>query len=93
MRFPVFAMGMKVVDSAGRSEVIEHGKPIVCGDVYVKTGNIVYGDVDGVIVIPQELEARVVSLALEKAGRENVTRDELLTGLRLRDVYDKYQTL
>lgn len=93
MKFPTFATGMKIVDSAGRSEVIEHGRPVVCGNVFVKTGDIVFGDVDGVVVIPKELEARVIALALEKAGRENVTRNELLAGVRLREVYDKYHTL
>jgi regulator of RNase E activity RraA len=93
MKFPTFAAGVKVVDSAGRSEVIEHGKSVVCGDVFVKTGDIVFGDADGVVVIPKVLEARVIPLALKKAGRENATRNELLAGMSLREVYDKHHTL
>ena len=93
MKFPAFATGMRVVDSAGRSIVIDHGCPVDCGGVMVNTGDIVFGDIDGVIVIPRELEKEVIPLALEKVGKENLVRDELRQGTLLRDVYDKYGVL
>jgi len=93
MKFPTFATGMNVVDSAGRSIVIDHGCPVNCGDVLVNTGDIVFGDIDGVVVIPKELEKEVIPLALEKVGKENLVRDELLKGAMLRDAYDKYKVL
>ena len=93
MKFPTFATGMSVVDSAGRSIVIDHGCPVNCGDVLVNTGDIVFGDIDGVVVIPKELEKEVIPLALEKVGKENLVRDELLKGAMLRDAYDKYKVL
>jgi len=93
MKFPTFATGMSVVDSAGRSIVIDHGCPVNCGDVTVNTGDIVFGDIDGVVVIPKELEKEVIPLALEKVGKENLVRAELLKGAMLRDAYAKYRTL
>lgn len=93
MKFPAFAAGMSVVDSASRSIVIDHGCPVNCGDVTVNTGDIVFGDIDGVVVIPKELEKEVIPLALEKAGKENLVRNELLKGAMLRDAYAKYKTL
>ncbi len=93
MKFPTFATGMSVVDSAGRSIVIDHGCPVNCGDVLVNTGDIVFGDIDGVVVIPKELEKEVIPLALEKVGKENLVRNELLKGAMLRDAYDKYKVL
>lgn len=93
MKFPTFATGISMVDSAGRSIVIEHGCPVNCGDVLVNTGDIVFGDIDGVVVIPKELEKEVIPLALEKVGKENLVRDELLKGAMLRDAYDKYKVL
>ena len=93
MQFPTFATGMSVVDSAGRSIVIEHGCPVNCGDVLVNSGDIVFGDIDGVVVIPKELEKEVIPLALEKVGKENLVRNELLKGAMLRDAYDKYRVL
>lgn len=93
MKFPAFATGMSPVDSAGRSKVVDHGCPINCGDVIVNPGDIIFGDVDGVIVIPKEIENEVIPRALEKVVKENNTRDELLKGAMLRDVYAKYKTL
>jgi regulator of RNase E activity RraA len=93
MQFPTFAAGMSVVDSAGRSIVVDHGCPVNCGDVLVNTGDIVFGDIDGVVVIPKELEKEVIPLALEKVGKEDLTRNELLKGAMLKDVYDKYGVL
>lgn len=93
MKFPTFATGMSVVDSAGRSMVIDHGCAVSCGDVLVNPGDIVFGDIDGVIVIPKELEKEVIPLALEKVGKENLVRNELLKGAMLRDAYAKYEVL
>ena len=93
MQFPTFATGMSVVDSAGRSIVVDHGCPVNCGDVLVNTGDIVFGDIDGVVVIPKELEKEVIPLALEKVGKENLTRNELLKGAMLKVVYAKYGVL
>ena len=93
MKFPAFAVGMRMLDSQGRSMIIEHGSPVICGDVLVKPGDIVFGDVDGVIVIPKELEDKVIPLALEKGGKEDLVRAELLKGAMMRDVYKKYKVL
>ncbi len=93
MKFPTFAIGMKVVDSAGRSMVIAHGCPVICGDVLVNPRDIVFGDIDGVVVIPKELEERVIPLALEKVDKEDKLREELLKGAMLRDAYAKYKVL
>jgi 4-hydroxy-4-methyl-2-oxoglutarate aldolase len=93
MKFPVFATGRRVVDSAGRSMVIDHGCPVSCGDVLVNPGDIVFGDIDGVVVIPKELEQKVISLALEKVGKEGLVRNELLKGAMLRDAYAKHKVL
>jgi len=93
MGFPTFATGRRPVDSAGRSIVIDHGCPIECGGVIVRTGDIVFGDIDGVIVIPKELEKQVICRALEKAGREDLLRKELLAGATLSAAYAKYQVL
>ena len=93
MNFPVFATGRRPVDSAGRGIIIGHGCPVSCGDVLVHPGDIVFGDIDGVVVIPKELEKKVISLALEKVEKENLVRNELLKGTMLRDAYAKHKIL
>jgi len=93
MKFPTFATGIYMVDSAGRSIVIDHNCPVDCGGVLVNPGDIIFGDIDGVVVIPRELEKEVIPLALEKVSKENQLRDELLKGTLLRDAYNKYGVL
>jgi regulator of RNase E activity RraA len=67
--------------------------PIRCGEVLVRPGEIVYADYDGIVVIPREVEAQVLALAREKAGKESLTRAELLAGKSLREVYQKHGVL
>jgi len=93
MKFPTFATGIYMVDGAGRSIVIDHNCPVDCGGVLVNPGDIIFGDIDGVVVIPRELEKEVIPLALEKVSKENQVREELLKGSLLRDAYNKYKVL
>jgi regulator of RNase E activity RraA len=93
MRFPVFAAGIRPVSSNRRCRVIEHNRPVECGGVLVNPGDIIFGDIDGVVVIPSGSAIEIIDRALEKVQRENVTRRELEKGALLRDVYRKYGTL
>lgn len=91
--FPLFAAGMKPVDSKGRGAVVTHNVKVQCGGVLVSPGDLVFADFDGVLAIPAHMIEQVVALATDKASRENNSRDELLKGQRLRAVYDKYGVL
>ncbi len=91
--FPVFAAGIKPVDSRGRGVVIDCNVPVDCGGVLVSPGDLVFADYDGVVVIPAEVLPDAIRLATEKVTRENHTREELLRGAYLRDVYEKYGVL
>lgn len=76
-----------------RGIVVDHNCPVECGGVLVNPGDIIFGDVDGVVVIPREMAKEVIPLALEKVSQENRLRDELLKGTLLRDAYKKYHVL
>jgi regulator of RNase E activity RraA len=93
MRWPVFATGMSPVDSAGRSMVVEYGAPVECGGVPVREGDIVFGDVDGLVVVPREAEREAIEKALAKVEGENRTRAALEAGMTLTQVYEKYGVL
>ena len=93
MQFPVFATGLMPVNSNGRSIVVSYQRPVNCGDVIVQPRDIIFGDLDGVIVIPQNTEQQVITWALNKVHSENKTREALLQGYSLRDVYDEYGVL
>jgi regulator of RNase E activity RraA len=93
MGFPVFTRGIKPLDSQGRGYLEAYDIPIRCGDVTVRPGEIVFGDIDGIVAIPREVEDEVLSRAVEKVTGENNTRRELLQGKLLMDVYKKYGVL
>jgi 4-hydroxy-4-methyl-2-oxoglutarate aldolase len=93
MGFPVFARGYKPMDSKGRGLVVDYNCPLQCGDVRVHPGDLVFGDFDGVVVIPAGVAERVVDAALEKVGKEDRIRAELRQGKSLRAVFDKYGIL
>jgi len=93
LQFPVFAVGVKPVDSKGRGIVNAYNVPALCGGVLVNPGDLVFADYDGVIVIPPEVLPDVIRLAREKAAGENHSRPELMRGAYLRDVYRKYGVL
>jgi len=91
--FPVFAAGIKPVDSRGRGLVVDYSLPVECGGVLVAPRDLVFADYDGVVVIPAGVVAEAVRLAMDKATRENHSRAELKRGAYLRDVYNKYGVL
>lgn len=91
--FPVFAAGIKPVDSRGRGLVIDYNVPVECGGVMTNPGDLVFADYDGVVIIPGAVVPEVVRMATDKVSRENKSRQELIDGAFLRDVYDKYGVL
>ena len=91
--FPVFAAGIKPVDSMGRGMVTAYNVPVECGEVLVHPGDFVFADFDGVVVVPQAIVKEVLELASDKVRRENSSRAELMQGAYLRDVFAKYGVL
>ncbi|MDX1931386.1 MAG: RraA family protein [Capsulimonadales bacterium] len=91
--FPIFFRGIRPLDSMGRGRVMAYDVPVRCGDVLVRPGELVFTDFDGIVVVPREVETDVLRLAADKAGRENLSRNELLQGHRLRDVFNRYGAL
>jgi 4-hydroxy-4-methyl-2-oxoglutarate aldolase len=93
LNFPVFAAGIKPLDSKGRGLVIDYNIPVECGEVLVNPQDLIIADEDGVVVTPRGVVEEVVRLAIEKVTRENDSRAELMKGAFLRDVYNKYGVL
>ena len=93
MSFPVFARGIMPLDSWGRGCVADVDVKVACGGVLVSPGDLVFGDYDGIVVIPSAIEDEVLARALEKVTGENRSREELLQGRLLREVYERYGVL
>src|SRR5580765_2028737 len=70
VKFPVFHGGIAPLDSKGRGKVVAIDVPIECAGVRIESGDLIFGDVDGVVVIPRRVEDDVVARALEKVSSE-----------------------
>ena len=64
-----------------------------CAGVKVAPGDLIFGDADGVVVIPRAVEEKVLALALDKVKGEKRTLDDLRAGEKLGDVFAKYGIL
>ena len=69
------------------------GEPIRIGSCVVKPGDWVFGDVDGVTVVPTELADQAFARAIEKVTGENKVREELMRGRSLKEVFERYGIL
>ncbi len=67
--------------------------PIQCGEVLVNPGELVFADFDGIVVVPRDVEEKVLLQAQGKVGKETESRRALLKGRSLRDVYRTYGVL
>lgn len=93
MAFPVFARGQHPSDSLGRLEVVEYDEPCVLGGVAVSSGDLIFADIDGIVVVPADIAQEILEFAFDKALTENHVRDDLRAGALLREVWSRYRTL
>ena len=86
--FPTFSYGPYAQDQGPRGKVIDFRVPLEIEGTRVRPGDLVFGDIDGVCVVPREAEVEVMTAALEKARGEKTVRrsdrggDERQGGLR-----------
>jgi regulator of RNase E activity RraA len=91
--FPVFSRGPRPVDISGRGTVISIGRPIEVAGVTVRPGDVVFAEVDGIVILPQDLAEETVSRAFEKVAKEDGAREDLRAGRLLSEVWSKYRVL
>src|SRR6185369_9606718 len=78
--WPVFSRGRYAQDSSVRTAVTDFRCPIEIGGVWIEPGDLIFGDLDGVVVIPRALENEVIVRAVEKARGEKVVRKAIEGG-------------
>ena len=93
MQFPVFAGGIGPLDSKGRGKVMAIDLPVVVAGARVCPGDLVFGDADGLVIVPRAIEEQVVAAALAKVAGENATREALARGEKLADVFKRHGIL
>jgi regulator of RNase E activity RraA len=91
--FPVFSWGNYAQDSSARAVVQSYRVPVEIGQVSVQPGDLIVGDLDGVLVVPREIEAEVIERALLKASAENVVRNAIENGMSSTEAFRVYGVL
>jgi regulator of RNase E activity RraA len=88
--FPTFSYGRYAQDQAPRGKVIDFRIPIELKGVKIKPGDIIIGDLDGVCIIPKEIEEEVIVRALEKASGEKMVQGKILEGMPAKEAFETY---
>jgi 4-hydroxy-4-methyl-2-oxoglutarate aldolase len=91
--FPTFARGLSPLDTFARAVVTGIDVEARAGGVEVRPGDLVVGDIDGIVVVPLELVAEVADAVVTKHRLEGNARDDLLAGMSIREVWKKYGVL
>lgn len=93
MNFPVFGIGVTPADSLGRIDVVSIGEPIEIDGVSIKSGDSVLGDIDGVVIVPEEVADETIAKAIAKVSGENTVREELRSGEPVAEVFRRHGIL
>jgi len=91
--FPVFSHGGYAQDARIRSIVLDYRVPIEIGRVRVNPGDLLFGDVDGVVAVPADIEEEVIGRALAKTATENHVRASIRGGSSSSEAFARYDVL
>ena len=89
--FPVFCKYFTPSDVVCRWKITSLGEPIKIGSLNIKSGDYVLGDIDGVVIIPQDIAEGVVNETEDYMNTESQLRKDILSGVDPKEAYLKYR--
>jgi regulator of RNase E activity RraA len=93
MKYPVFAKFKCAASSVGRWDITDCQVTLKIGNTVIRPGDFVFGDIDGVVIVPKEITLDVLTAAEDIFERERGMREELRRGISVTDAYAKYGSL
>jgi regulator of RNase E activity RraA len=90
LNFPTFSAGRFAQDQGPRGKVIDFRVPLEIEGVIIQPGDIVFGDLDGVLVIPRAAEEEAFTRALEKVRGEALVRQAIENGMSACDAFEQF---
>ena len=90
LNFPTFSLGTYAQDQGPRGKVIDYRIPIEFNGILVNPGDVVYGDRDGVLIIPKDAVEEAFTGAIEKARGEKLVQKALEEGMSTVDAFNKF---
>jgi len=91
--WPVFSRGRYAQDSGVRTQVADYRCNIEIQGVWVEPGDLIFGDLDGVLIVPKKIEQEVIGKAIQKARGEKLVRKEIENGMSSTAAFAKYGIL
>jgi regulator of RNase E activity RraA len=88
--FPTFSYGGYAQDQGPRGKVVDFRIPIKLGNVMINPGDIIFGDLDGVCVIPQHIEEEIFAKSIEKFKKENLVKIHIEQGMTTCEAFSRY---
>jgi 4-hydroxy-4-methyl-2-oxoglutarate aldolase len=88
--FPIFARAISPATSVGRYVSVGKQIPVVCAGVKVQPGDYIVGDLDGVVVVPQEVATQVVNLIKQYDDKESKVLEIIHETKSMQKALDKY---
>ncbi len=93
LKFPTFSLGSYAQDQAPRGKVIDYRIPIEVEGTLINPGDIIFGDIDGVCIVPRAAEVDIFTGAIEKARGEQTVRKAIEAGMSAKEAFEKYGIL
>ena len=91
--FPTFSHGSYAQDQGPRGKVVDYRVPIEISGTRIEPGDIVFGDLDGVCIVPRAAEQDVFRGAFEKARGERTVKMALEKGMPARQAFEEFGIL
>lgn len=90
LNFPCFSRGRYAQDQRPRGKVIDLRCSIRMGAVSIQPGDIIFGDLDGVCVIPRQIETEVFEAAWQKAHGEKLVHEAIKGGMGAEAAWNQF---
>ena len=88
--FPTFSTGAYAQDQGPRGKVVDFRVPVEIDGITIAPGALLFGDNEGVVVIPPAVEEEVVRRALEKARGERLVKKAIADGMSAVEAFAKF---
>jgi 4-hydroxy-4-methyl-2-oxoglutarate aldolase len=91
--FPTFCRGLYAQDQGPRGKVIDFRTVVEIEGVRIAPGDLIFGDREGVLVIPSEVEVEAIEAAIAKASTENRVAIAIREGMGAREAFETFGVL
>ena len=90
---PIASRGCYGQDQGPRGKVLDYNVPLTIGKVRVNPGDIIFGDCDGVLCVPREKEAHIITAAVDKVRGESAVRQAMQDGMSAVEAFEKFRIM